>query len=278
MKTATFKCLKLILLLMLIFGIQSAISQRKHSISLISNPFIYKLGNLESQYTSVNNDFVKANYFNKPGFEFGFQYSLNLKNRFSYFVGFTWLNQRHKANYILFGPNEQFESLILNFHEIQLTENLIGIRMGSQFEINERLSLGLGVSFYAPLEIKSNMSTEKIHYTRSGYNLYNTPDSSYSELSFRLENKIQKRYGNGLIIPDIYFDYEMAKNFTLSLGCRFKLWTNQNDWILKYEVNGFTKPSSSGNEQLLFSSRIKSEGLYTYLGLKYTLPLSKIKR
>lgn len=252
-------------------------AQGKHSIEVIANPLFYKLGNVSNQYTIVDNDFVIANYHNKPGHEIGLQYSLTTNNKFSYFAGFSWLHRKHEANYLIYGPNNDFNDNVLNFHEIQLTENLIGVRLGSEFSVNHSLSVGLGLSFYAPLEIMSNMPTELIHYTRYGYNHYYTPDSTYSEVSFKLDNKIQRSSRTGLIIPDIYVDHKLSNRFTLRLGCRFKIWKTQEDWMLKYEINGFTESSNINNDQLLFSSRIDNTGFYIYSGIKYSLPLTKKK-
>lgn len=261
----------LLLSFVLLFHAQLITAQSKHSIRFISNPIMYKLGDLENQYTIIDNSFVTANYFNKPSQEFGLEYSIG-KRTFSFFAGFSWIHQRHRANYIVYHPKENYEWKILKYHDIKLTQNLLGIRIGGEFRINKSISCGLGLSFYSSLQVKSNMSTQSIQYTSSVYSYYSTPDSSYSELSSKLDHKIQRK-SPWLIIPDLFITHELSKNFSLTVGCRYKFWSSQTDWLLKYEVKGFTEASESNNDQLLYSSRIQNKGVYAYFGLKYTLPL-----
>ncbi len=259
---------------MLLLSAESVTGQGKHSIQFISNPILYKLGNLENQYTITDSRFISASYFNQPSHEFGVAYSIE-KRKLSFITGFSWLHQKHRVNYIVFHPDEQYEWEILDYYDIRLTENLLGIRIGGEYRINKTISVGLGLNLYIPLAIKSNMPLAGVHYTRSIYTYYSTPDSSYSELTSRLEHRIKRINGKGLIIPDLFITHELSKNFSLTVGCRYRFWSNQGDWLLKYEVNGFTKASDSNNDQLLFNSRIKNKGVYIYFGLKYTLKLKK---
>ncbi len=266
--------LTLTLSFVLLFSSHSVNAQSEHSIRFISNPMIYKLGSLENQYTINDNRFVHSNYFNQPSHEFGLEYSL-CKKRSGFFAGLSWFQQKHRANYIVYHPDETYDWKILDYHDIQLTENLLGIRIGGQFRINKHVSFGLGLSLYAPLEIKSNMSIYKTQYTRYIYTYYSTPDSNYSELTSKLEHTIQRRIRKGLIIPDLSFNHALSNNFSLTLGFRFKFWSSEEDWLLKYEIKGFTEASESNNEQLVFSSRIQNKGLYAHFGLKYSLPLER---
>ena len=217
---------------------QTAIAQSKHAIRFNCNPIIYKLGSLENQYTIIENRFITANYFDQLSHDFGVEYSFK-KKKSIFLAGISWLRQKHRVNYVVYRPEEVYDWDILNFHDIQLTENLLGIRLGGEFRINKNITLGLGLNLYIPVKIKSTLPVKGIHYTRYSYSYYNTPDSSYSELSSKLEHKIQRRKRDGLILPELFFTHSLSKNFSLKIGCRYKFWANQADWLISYEVKGF---------------------------------------
>lgn len=252
----------------------SAKAQGSNSLKLLVNPFVYRLGNIDNQYTSLDNEYISASYFNKPAQEFGLGYSYT-KSKFSLNTGFSWFHRKHRVNLIFQNPDPSFSDMILNFHDIQLEENLLGIRVGGEYALSDQLSVGLNILLYAPLEIRSNMANYKIHYLRYGYNNVITPDTSYSELSFQMENKIRRAPRNGLIIPELYLTYELYKNLNLLVGCKFKFWTSKDDWLLKIDSKGFTNASESNNVEPLFDSRIKNQGFYSFIGLTYDLPLTR---
>lgn len=250
----------------------TAIAQSKHAIRFNCNPIIYKLGNLEKQYTIIDNRFITANYFDQVSHDFGVEYSIQNKKS-GFFAGLSWLHQKHRVNYVVYRPEEVYDWEILNFHDIQLTENLLGIRIGGEFRINKYIKFGLGLNFYVPVKFRSTLPLKGIHYTRYTYSYYNTPDSSYSELSSKLEHKIQRNKRDGLILPELFFTHSLSKNFSLTVGCRYKFWAKQGDWLISYEVNGFAEASESDNERLLFSSKVRNKGIQAFFGLRYTLPI-----
>jgi hypothetical protein len=235
-------------------------SQDDNKISIFANPLIFRIGDVHSQYTSVESIHINSNYNNSPSNEAGIKLQ-SYRSSVQWLIGASLLLRKHAYSF------ETVNSLGMSsiFRDVRLKQHYLGLLAGGIFCLNDKFNLNYSLNIYLPFKINSNLDSETL-------NLGKSIDSSHYR-AVTIEHRRTKMF----IIPDLSISCNLYKNVWFNIGARIKFWTSDIDWILRTDVTDITVTNNNDiNTNQIYYSAIKDQGIYTYIGL--TLNLPPIKR
>lgn len=270
-----YKSLKVSFLLYCILMSSSMLySQEMRKIEIYNNPFVYR-GNVNNQFTTANNKYVDGKYEVPYIFETGINY-IAQKEKWGWYTGLSFMMEQQVFSLSTYIPNEHYPYEPTFTFNYDFDSYFLGYKVGLNYSVKKKLQINVGISIFDQV-VSRKMYPE--------YRLDLTLTQSY--LNYSLEepkpiNKVESSYNirtGGypypiIIIPEIRFDYKIYKNTFLTLGARTKFWTGNFDYRFLIKVDGYFDSTNPQNETL-HESRIKSQGIYTYIGIKYDIPIGK---
>jgi len=250
-------------LLFILFLNNFSFSQKSNSLQFFASPFIQKIGNLNNQYTEVSNENIEVDYLKVPTNEFGIDFHHNVKNKWGFSIGLSWANSGTKLITTL--HHSEYYSLILDVQYKTFKYSSIGLRLGSTYQLMDRINLHANVNIFLP-------------YVENKNTWWLTEYSVGSAQLFHYHTRIIVGGAVGSvpdIIPDIRADFEIFPNLNFYMGTRLKFWDFFDDYTMKVEVTGYAGEENIGKDEILHLSKAKGTDVSYYFGLMYDLPLKK---
>jgi hypothetical protein len=254
---------------------------KNHNLQLYVNPFVLKMGNLPSQYSSLTNEQFSVDY-NKPLiFQTGIDYTYT-SNKWSFIVGLSQMTQQQAMNFS-FPPPYSSDYYLENLNRtLNFSSNFIGLKLGTSRQLAERIRINVSLNYFTSVTRKSRIRNFNSNTPFNLSNLYfdfsasydlQTPDGIESVRTEIYYDLFEQKY-NPFLLPEISVDYALTSNFLLNLGFRSQFWSNPENYRFRFEVEGYIN-SPNENEEIkpLHSSRITPQGYYVWLGLKYEIPI-----
>lgn len=247
-------------------------SQKSSKIEIYNNPFIYR-GNVNNQFISTNNKYVKGEYEMPYVFETGINYVAQ-KGKCGWYAGLSFMMEQQVFSLRTYIPNEKYIYKPTFTFNYDFDSYFLGYKFGVNYSLTEKLKINLGISIFDQITPRQMYPEYRLDVTltQSYFN--------YSIEELQPINKVISSYNiqtggypySIYFIPELRFDYKVFQNTYLTLGARAKFWTGELDYRFLIKVDGYFD-SSNPQIETLHESRIKSQGVYTYIGLKYDVPI-----
>ena len=244
-----------------IFFCSVAISQKVNSFQFYVTPINQRIGNLNKQFTIVENPNIDVDYFKVPSYEFGIDYNHKFQNNWGYSIGLSIGNSGTKTFITLKHPD--FNGIALDNYYRTVDFSILGLRLGASYKMSNRLRLHAFLNLHTYFNVRSNFHWIT-SYGISSNQIFNYDIVIYSD-----------GYSLAKIIPDVRADFEIFPNLNFYMGLRWKFWDIFNDYTVKVVVTGFSENENIGKNDILHLSRAKGTDLSYYFGLVYDLPFGK---
>lgn len=256
----------------------NSFGQKKKSIEIYANPFIYK-GNVNKQYTNVNNKYVDGHYTTPYIFECGFNYKVSHKE-WGWYAGLSFMSEQQYFQLNIYTPSEYYVYEPKEIFQFDFKSNFIGLKGGIYYEINKKLNIAFNLTIFKQivnwsreLSLKSNTIYQSIFssYSPSPEQM----EEGYQDISYLINVKADNQFSYPTyFVPELSFDYGILPNTSLVFGTRLKFWSREYYDRFAIKVDGYFDDTDA-QYQTFHESKIRSRGIYTYLGLKYNIPLVK---
>ena len=262
-----------------VFLCTHSIGQKKRSIEIYTNPFIFR-GNVNKQFTSVNNKYVDGQYSTPYIFESGFNYKVSYK-KWGWYAGLSFMSEQQAFTMTFYIPNDKYINPV-GLSQVNFVSNNLGMKAGVNYSVNEKLILNFGVNVFNPISFLERGPS----YNGLETGLYSkylvdpaaeNPQTAEVVTSAKYEYKYHEFGPVIYLIPEFSLDYKILPNTHLTLGARFKFWTKRTDTRFIASVEGYFDQNNP-QDRILHESEATNRGLYTYIGLKYDIFLKKEKR
>jgi hypothetical protein len=253
-----------------------SIGQKKSSIEIYTNPFIYR-GNVNKQFTSVYNKYVDGQFSTPYIFESGFNYKV-IHKKWGWYTGLSFMSVQQMFTMTFYIPNDFYINPV-GLSQVNFDSNYLGMKAGCNYSLNEKLTLNFGVDVFNPISFLERGSF------RNGLeiNLYNkylvdptaenpqTAEETFANYEYKYRELGPVIY----LIPEFSLDYNILQNTHLTFGVRFKFWTKLTDTRFVASVEGYFDHQTNPQTETLHESEVTNNGLYTYIGFKYDIHLKK---
>lgn len=249
--------------IVLVFICHFNFAQSKSSLSIVLNPIMHRIGNIQNQFISVSHPNIYVNYEQKAMIEFGLQYEHKINETWCWGVGTTWRNISYQVRYEL--HNSDFSDglfWLINARQQFIKEHIFGIRFLSQYRINQKHAINFICNVYSPILQESNYDSgfeyqSNIASSTSGFWLYERVRLSF----FKTPD----------IVPELNFQSEILPNFNVVFGAKIKFWS----FIPLYYIDVSGYFNHDGVNQVLHHSEISRKDLTYYVGFIYNIPFKK---
>jgi hypothetical protein len=261
-----------------VFICTHSICQKKTSIEIYTNPFIYR-GNVNNQFTSVNNKYVDGEYTTPYIFESGFNYKVSHK-KWGWYAGLSFMSEQQTFTMTSYIPDYHYINPVDQI-QVNFDSNYLGMKAGFNYSLNEKLILNFGVNVFNPISfLEKGPFWNGLDIVLNNEYLVDpaAENPQTAEVTFaKYEYKLYDLFPVIYLIPEFSLDYKILPNTHLTLGARFKFWTKRTDTRFIASVEGYFDQNIPQDE-ILHESEVTNRGLYTYIGLKYDIFLKKEKR
>jgi hypothetical protein len=142
------------------------------------------------------------------------------------------------------------------------------------YSLTNKLQLNFGISIFDQITPLNRYPEYRINLTMfQTYHDYSVEEPQNMNELYSKYNINTRGYPYSIyFIPELRIDYKIFQDTYLTFGARAKLWTGRHDYTFLIKVDGFLD-NSNPQQETFHESRIKSQGIYTYIGLKYDIPI-----
>lgn len=268
-----------VVMITLYFSCLLLYSQKTHHLEPFATPIIYQLGNINNQFTELENEHIGANYVNHPSFELGVQYRQKINEKWGWSAGLNYQKTTYELKYLELwvplqenhsGDDLQEPSWSFN-KKVQL--DYFGLRLGLDYHFTDRIILGLYINGFNNNTFKRDPDANISQSVGSG-GTSGEPDSTFTPISFLYRTNIEDQFSVPVIFPEVNAEFELFKNFYFSIGFRWKFWKSKYETVFTTSVEGYTNFEDQEIRPLHYSEA-RTRGFYVFSGIKYSIPLRK---
>ncbi|MDX2362009.1 MAG: hypothetical protein QNK23_14460 [Crocinitomicaceae bacterium] len=269
-------------LLLILFFVTSllgfgAFGQKSHTLQVIANPFIYQFGNLNNQYTSIENDYIEAKFTNTPTMEYGLSYHQNFEGRWGWGIGSTWKNLVHKTQFNLYTINYWNSTVgdTIKSYYFETKIQHFSIKANVSYKLSSRFTINAFLGVYFPVYEETNYT--KTQFTMASSITTIEPDTTYAQGLFLYDTRIYRDFKamSPRFVPELNVNYRFYKGFSATAGLRLKFWKTANDDYLSMEVNGYAGVENYGTNEIIHRSDINAREFSFYFGLMYDISFKR---
>ncbi|RFC55586.1 hypothetical protein [Brumimicrobium aurantiacum] len=265
-----------LLFFLVIFFSSIIYGQKTRKIEIYNNPFVYR-GNVNNQFTTVDHKYVVGEYQVPYIFETGLNY-VSQKEKWGWYAGLSFMMEQQTFSLEFYAPAEYYVYRPTRIFQYNFDSYFISYKAGVNYSLTSKIQLNLGISIYDQIAPWYNFPGHKSDLSM-GYKYEPNADPGPhppEELliaHYNIEIHDGTPYST-YFIPELRIDYEVFKDVCLAFGVRSKFWTGKFDYRFIAKVDGYLDETNQIH-QTFHESKIKSQGLYTYIGIKYDIPIER---